>query len=75
MARRVVLMTAHGKGAEYASYVRVARAPLLNKSFTLEEFRATLAGIAGPRPAGSYDLTERPLEGRPANSAASMRAI
>ena len=51
MARRVVLMTAHGKGAEYASYLQGARAPLLNKPFTLEEFRATLAGIAGPPPA------------------------
>jgi CheY-like chemotaxis protein len=49
LARRIVLMTAHVKVGEYADFVRAVRAPTLQKPFSLEEFRATLARMVGPR--------------------------
>jgi CheY-like chemotaxis protein len=47
--RRIVLMTAHVKLEEYRDFLRGVRAPILNKPFSLEEFRATLARMVGPR--------------------------
>jgi DNA-binding NtrC family response regulator len=49
MARRVVLMTAHVRSNEYMEFLRGVHAPVLNKPFTLEEFRSTLARMVGPR--------------------------
>jgi CheY-like chemotaxis protein len=49
LARRVVLMTAHGTLDEYRDFVRGVHAPILNKPFSLEQFRATLARMVGPR--------------------------
>lgn len=49
MARRVVLMTAHVRSSEYMEFLRGVHAPILNKPFTLEEFRSTLARMVGPR--------------------------
>lgn len=48
VARRVVLMTAHLKAEEYMDFLRGVRAPVLNKPFTLDEFRSTLARMVGP---------------------------
>jgi CheY-like chemotaxis protein len=47
--RRVVLMTAHVRTEEYKDFLLGVRAPVLSKPFTLEEFRATLARMVGPR--------------------------
>ena len=47
-ARRVVLMTAHLKVEEYMDFLRGVRARVLNKPFTLDEFRSTLARMVGP---------------------------
>jgi DNA-binding NtrC family response regulator len=49
MARRVVLMTAHVRSDEYVEFLRGVHAPVLNKPFTLDEFRSTLARMVGPR--------------------------
>jgi CheY-like chemotaxis protein len=49
MARRVVLMTAHVRSDEYMEFLRGVHAPVLNKPFTLDEFRSTLARMVGPR--------------------------
>jgi CheY-like chemotaxis protein len=48
-ARRVVLMTAHARSDEYMEFLRGVHAPVLNKPFTLDEFRSTLARMVGPR--------------------------
>ena len=48
MARRVVLMTAHVRSNEYMEFLRGVHAPVLNKPFTLDEFRSTLARMVGP---------------------------
>jgi CheY-like chemotaxis protein len=48
-ARRVVLMTAHVRSDEYVEFLRGVHAPVLNKPFTLDEFRSTLARMVGPR--------------------------
>jgi len=49
VARRIVLMTGHLKAEEYMDFLRGVRAPVLNKPFTLDEFRSTLARMVGPR--------------------------
>jgi CheY-like chemotaxis protein len=49
VARRVVLMTGHLKAEEYMDFLRGVRVPVLNKPFTLDEFRSTLARMVGPR--------------------------
>ena len=48
-ARRVVLMTTHVRSDEYIDFLRGVSAPVLNKPFTLDEFRSTLARMVGPR--------------------------
>jgi len=48
-ARRIVLMTAHVRSDEYMDFLRGVHAPVLNKPFTLDEFRSTLARMVGPR--------------------------
>jgi len=48
VARRVVHMTAHLKAEEYMDFLRGVRARVLNKPFTLDEFRSTLARMVGP---------------------------
>jgi len=48
VARRVVLMRAHLKAEEYMDFLRGVRARVLNKPFTLDEFRSTLARMVGP---------------------------
>jgi CheY-like chemotaxis protein len=48
-ARRIVLMTAHVRSDEYMDFLRGVHAPVLNKSFPLDEFRSTLARMVGPR--------------------------
>jgi CheY-like chemotaxis protein len=48
-ARRVVFMTVHGKTEEYTEFLRGVHAPVLNKPFTLDEFRAMVARMVGPR--------------------------
>ncbi len=48
-ARRVVFMTAHVRTEEYMDFLRGIHAPVLNKPFTLDEFRSTLARMVGPR--------------------------
>jgi len=48
-ARRVVFMTVHGKTEEYRDFLQGVSAPVLNKPFTLDEFRSTLARMVGPR--------------------------
>jgi CheY-like chemotaxis protein len=55
-ARRFVFMTTHGKAEEYRDFLWGVRAPVLNKPFTLDEFRSTLAPDGGAAP----------LAGRPA---------
>jgi CheY-like chemotaxis protein len=49
LARRVVFMTAHVRTEEYMDFLRGVHAPVLNKPFTLDDFRSTLAQIIGPR--------------------------
>jgi CheY-like chemotaxis protein len=49
-ARRVVFMTAHVRTEEYMDFLQGIHAPVLNKPFTLDEFRSTLARMVGPRP-------------------------
>jgi CheY-like chemotaxis protein len=48
-ARRVVFVTTHVRTEDYMDFVRGVPAPVLNKPFTLEEFRSTLARMVGPR--------------------------
>jgi CheY-like chemotaxis protein len=48
-ARRIVLMTAHVRSDEYVEFLRGVHAPVLNKPFTLDEFRSTLVRMVGPR--------------------------
>ena len=48
-ARRIVLMTLHSNSEEYRDFLRGVYAPVLNKPFTLDEFRSTLARMVGPR--------------------------
>jgi len=48
-ARRVVFMTTHVRSEEYRDFLWGVHAPVLNKPFTLDEFRSTLAQIVGPR--------------------------
>ena len=48
-ARRVVFMTTHVRTEEYMDFLRGIHAPVLNKPFTLDEFRSTLARMVGPR--------------------------
>jgi two-component system response regulator HydG len=48
-ARRVVLMTAHLKTEEYRDFLQGVYAPVLNKPFTLDEFRSMVARMVGPR--------------------------
>ncbi len=47
-ARRIVLMTTHVRSDEYVEFLRGVHAPVLNKPFTLDEFRSTLARMVGP---------------------------
>jgi CheY-like chemotaxis protein len=49
MARRIVFMTLHSNSEEYGDFLRGIHAPVLNKPFTLDEFRSTLARMVGPR--------------------------
>ena len=49
MARRVVFMTLHSSSDEYRDFLRGVYAPVLNKPFTLDEFRAMVARMVGPR--------------------------
>jgi DNA-binding NtrC family response regulator len=49
MARRVVFMTLHSNAEEYRGFLRGVHAPVLNKPFTLDEFRAMVARMVGPR--------------------------
>ena len=48
-ARRVVFMTTHVRSEECRDFLWGVHAPVLNKLFTLDEFRSTLAQIVGPR--------------------------
>jgi CheY-like chemotaxis protein len=48
-ARRVVFMTLHSNSEEYRDFLQGVYAPVLNKPFTLDEFRSTLARMVGPR--------------------------
>ena len=49
VARRIVLMTTHVRTEEYRDFLRDVHAPVLNKPFTLDDFRSTLAQMVGPR--------------------------
>jgi CheY-like chemotaxis protein len=49
VARRIVFMTTHVRSEEYGDFLRGVHAPVLNKPFTLDDFRSTLAQIIGPR--------------------------
>ena len=42
-------MTAHVRSDEYVEFLQGVHAPVLNKPFTLDEFRSTLARMVGPR--------------------------
>ena len=48
-ARRIVFMTLHSNSEEYRDFLQGVYAPVLNKPFTLDEFRSTLARMVGPR--------------------------
>lgn len=48
-ARRIVFMTLHSNSDEYRHFLQGVYAPVLNKPFTLDEFRSTLARMVGPR--------------------------
>ncbi len=48
-ARRVVFMTLHSNSEEYRDFLQGVHAPVLNKPFTLDEFRAMVARMVGPR--------------------------
>jgi CheY-like chemotaxis protein len=47
-SKRVIFMTTHVR-TEYRDFVRGVPVPVLNKPFTLDEFRSTLARMVGPR--------------------------
>jgi len=47
-ARRVVFMTLHSNSEEYRDFLQRVHAPVLNKPFTLDEFRSMLARMVGP---------------------------
>ena len=49
MARRIIFMTTHVRSEEYGDFLHGVHAPVLNKPFTLDNFRSTLAQIVGPR--------------------------
>ena len=48
-ARRIIFMTLHSNSEEYRDFLQGVYAPVLNKPFTLDEFRSTLARMVGPR--------------------------
>lgn len=45
---RIVFMTSHSKGDEYAEFIRSSGAPLLSKPFPREDLDETLARMMGP---------------------------
>jgi len=42
-------MTLHSNSEEYRDFLQGVHAPVLNKLFTLDEFRAMVARMVGPR--------------------------
>ena len=48
-ADRIILVTAHLQLDQYKEFMQTVRAPILQKPFTLGEFRAALARMLGPR--------------------------
>ena len=48
IARRIVFMTAHQNVEEFVPFLKGVGSPVLQKPFSVEELRSTVARIAGP---------------------------